>query len=190
MPLKRRRPLRRKNKLVKIGGRTRRIPTMEELLDDLCRALVFLRDGYTCRRCRLPRRDIQWHHIVTRRKKAMRWDPRNTLCLCSGCHVWWHENSTAQEQLDFLHKTLGEPATALLMLRKRMYAPPPDLALTKLWLDQAMDAMLLKQALAPFPGDPTTGGRDEVSGAVVLDDDAPADDAGGVSDPDVHPPDV
>lgn len=148
--------MRRKAPLVRVEGRTRRTYPLDLQLDDLCRAIVFLRDGRVCRRCHLPRVDIQCHHIVTRGKRSMRWDPRNCLTLCFTCHIlWWHQNATAQEQLDFLHQTIGEQATALLFLRKRLRAGPVDMQLVKAWLNKAMNDMLLRLPAAPFPGDPT-----------------------------------
>ena len=80
-------------------------------LNDLCRELVFRRDGYTCARCGKtqtlsePKRSItvgklsytiyryaglQWAHIYSRSRKSMQWIPENSICLCAGCHLSWH----------------------------------------------------------------------------------------------------
>lgn len=46
------------------------------------------------------------HHIEGRRNLAMRWDPRNGVCLCSGCHTF-RTNSAHQSPLWF-HTWLEE----------------------------------------------------------------------------------
>lgn len=131
--------------LVTVEGVTRRMRTPEERLDDLCRTLVFERDDYTCRRCRLPRHDLHPHHIVTRGKRSMRWDPGNILTLCSGCHLWWHRNSTEQERIEFLHRAIGRARADALFLRKRLRGARVDMEATRLWLEHELNER------SPFP---------------------------------------
>ena len=33
---------------------------------------------------------LEWHHVVTRRVRALRWRLENALALCPDCHRWWH----------------------------------------------------------------------------------------------------
>ena len=154
MPLRRRKALSRKRAMVKVGGRDQVLPTLEEQCDELCRALVFLRDGRICRRCRLPKHVIHWHHIVGRQKKAMKHDPANCLTLCAGCHLWWHTWATAQDHLDLLHRVLGLTETERLFLRKRFTTRAPDLRATMIWLKQALDNVMVRATMERFPGDP------------------------------------
>lgn len=58
-------------------------------LDVLCRAAVFDRDGYKCLHCG-KRAHLQWCHVYSRRYRSLRWDLRNCMTLCAGCHLWWH----------------------------------------------------------------------------------------------------
>lgn len=76
-------------------------------LDDLCREVVFARDRYTCQKCgwactvvtysptgKVQAGKLQWCHIFSRQYHSVRWDPDNSLALCSGCHMWQHHNPT------------------------------------------------------------------------------------------------
>jgi hypothetical protein len=47
-----------------------------------------------CERCGRKANEVQLQcaHIYSRSYKHLRWDPENLLCLCSGCHFWWHLN--------------------------------------------------------------------------------------------------
>jgi hypothetical protein len=44
-----------------------------------------------CERCGKTT-TLQAAHIYSRTYKHLRWDPENLICLCSGCHFWWHLN--------------------------------------------------------------------------------------------------
>ena len=35
---------------------------------------------------------LETSHIFSRKNLAIRWDLRNTLCSCDGCHFWSHAN--------------------------------------------------------------------------------------------------
>lgn len=47
-----------------------------------------------CERCGRGKNEVQLQtaHIYSRRYKHLRWELENLLCLCSGCHFWWHQN--------------------------------------------------------------------------------------------------
>lgn len=88
--MKRGGPLRRGSKI-----RPRRLVGRGEVtdrqLDDACRAVVFARDGYRCTICGTDK-NLQWSHLRSRRYKATRWNPQNSMTHCSGCHKFkWHE---------------------------------------------------------------------------------------------------
>lgn len=63
---------------------------MVKALDVLCRAVVMLRDDHKCQKCGSTR-NIQWSHVYTRNIRSLRWEMDNSLALCSGCHLWWHD---------------------------------------------------------------------------------------------------
>jgi hypothetical protein len=44
-----------------------------------------------CERCGKTS-TLQTAHIYSRNYKHLRWEPENLICLCSGCHFWWHLN--------------------------------------------------------------------------------------------------
>jgi len=44
-----------------------------------------------CERCGKTS-TLQAAHIYSRNYKHLRWEPENLICLCSGCHFWWHLN--------------------------------------------------------------------------------------------------
>lgn len=70
--------------------RTRKDP-MVKLLDSLCRQVVFARDGNACVMTG-ETQNLQWCHVRSRRYQSTRWDPRNSLCLTAGRHLWAHHN--------------------------------------------------------------------------------------------------
>jgi hypothetical protein len=64
-------------------------------LDDLCRQYVFMRDRFLCVKClHLTKRRngdrLQWAHIYSRGVHSLRWEPDNSVVLCSGCHLHGH----------------------------------------------------------------------------------------------------
>lgn len=126
-PLRSRSILRRNARLVRHsvlrpGGRLRVVSLTRSdprrgpsviTVDNWCRELVFARDGYGCIRCHklcteaFPRESqpgtfhypgFQWAHVLSARSHAVRWIPENSMCLCDGCHLWWHELLTDATQ--------------------------------------------------------------------------------------------
>lgn len=85
--------------------------TLTRKLDDLAREICKKQNevsppdldspgAYRCQKCGYvgPWGSIQWAHIERRGKKALRWDSRNSLALCSGpgtnsCHYWFDNNT-------------------------------------------------------------------------------------------------
>jgi predicted restriction endonuclease len=89
---------------LRIAGRARRIPKAAAgfankgerkrllvLLDKTARECVLNRAGHRCEKCGKGER-LQWHHVYTRAILSLRWDMDNLVCLCAGCHLWWHHN--------------------------------------------------------------------------------------------------
>ncbi len=54
--------------------------------DKLCGAIVRARGK--CERCG-SREVLQWAHIFSRKYLSVRWDTRNAMCLCRGCHFYF-----------------------------------------------------------------------------------------------------
>jgi 5-methylcytosine-specific restriction endonuclease McrA len=62
-------------------------------LDELCREVIFLRDGNKCRKCGKEATD--WCHVHTRGVHSLRWDLDNSFAGCRGCHMnFWHKQPT------------------------------------------------------------------------------------------------
>jgi hypothetical protein len=90
---------RKKNHSIRNKRRTKRGMVID--LDRVARQeIVIERDHDVCQRCGAEngRWDhgygldytavIQWAHIHTREYYCTRWEPDNSLALCSRCHVW------------------------------------------------------------------------------------------------------
>jgi len=73
-------------------------------LDALCREIVWMRDG-KCRRPNCMRGQLQWAHVYSRRYKWLRWDLDNSMILCAGHHLEWHERPL--EAAEWWEKELG-----------------------------------------------------------------------------------
>ncbi len=84
---------RKKNHSIRNKRRTKRGMVID--LDRIARAeIVHDRDADICQRC--ERWDgypdwavIQWAHVQSREYYVTRWEPDNSLALCSRCHVWF-----------------------------------------------------------------------------------------------------
>lgn len=86
--------------MIKSNKKTRARKRMIKALDEACRwDVVMNRDGDTCQRCGMRTGDydksrnmrvlIQWAHVHTREYYVTRWEPDNSLALCSADHVWF-----------------------------------------------------------------------------------------------------
>lgn len=94
-----------------------------EQLEDVCRRLVFWRDGGICveqemdgRRCYGP---IQWGHFIPRKQsKFLKYDLGNTFCQCAG-HNNLHDKG-AQTMGVWYAQTLGEQAHSAIEAAARL----------------------------------------------------------------------
>jgi hypothetical protein len=86
-------------------------------LDKACRAeVVEGRDQNRCQRCTRLQGDwdpeidapvrIQWAHVHTREYYVTRWEPDNSLALCSRCHVWFDNHKVLS--YEWFRKHWGE----------------------------------------------------------------------------------
>jgi len=88
-------------------------PTKKSLthkLDRECSRII--RSQGSCLRCGNTTYSLlQCCHIFSRANRAVRWDLKNLLCLCAGCHFWAHQNPTLFG--DFVKEWLGADYTPL-----------------------------------------------------------------------------
>ena len=71
--------------------------TLKRKADKLFSELILLKGK--CERCGI-RRTLQVHHIIGRRNLNLRFDPKNAVCICSGCHTL-RRDSAHQDPLGF-----------------------------------------------------------------------------------------
>lgn len=83
------------------------IKTLRNKADRLWSEAVRARDGF-CQRCgrQPPEIVLQAAHVLSRRYKAIRWDLRNGLALCLGCHHFAHKQPVEWDW--FVRDRLGE----------------------------------------------------------------------------------
>ncbi len=82
-------------------------------LDGLARKVTLLRAGNRCEKCGKGER-LQCHHVYSRSLLMLRHDVENLLCLCSGCHLWWHHNPL--ESAAWFEARFGAERRARLLL--------------------------------------------------------------------------
>jgi 5-methylcytosine-specific restriction endonuclease McrA len=103
-------------------------------LDAACRAVVFQRDRSKCVKCS-GTSHLQWAHVMSRRYKALRWNPKNSMCLCAGCHLAWHHKPVESA----LWWVSWAGADTEKFLRATLKAPGKvDRKLTLLWLQSEL----------------------------------------------------
>ena len=73
-----------------------------------------------CARCSkgAEEKTMQCAHIFHRRHFSVRWDLKNCLCLCGGCHIFWAHLEPILFT-EFVKKYLGSYEYAQLKLRAR-----------------------------------------------------------------------
>lgn len=81
-------------------------------MDRHARIACLVAAGGRCEKCGDSSLRLEWHHVITRRVRALRWDPKNAVCLCPTCHRWWHANPAAA--LEWFVLTFGELRLSML----------------------------------------------------------------------------
>jgi len=105
----------RRNHSIRNKRRTKRGMVLD--LDKVARReIVELRDANVCQRCmcgwgmRVINGNgpcvLQWAHVHTREYYITRWEPDNSLALCSACHVWFDNHKVLS--LDWFAKKFPE----------------------------------------------------------------------------------
>lgn len=74
-----------------------------------------------CQRCGKAPPDVVLHcaHVYSRTYTAIRWDERNALCLCAGCHLWGHRRPV--EWTLFIEDVLGAEVVRSLLEEAQSY---------------------------------------------------------------------
>lgn len=109
-PRDQKQPRKRRNHSVRNKRRTKRGMVLD--LDKVARAEIVLeRDENICQRCGVTEMlygavVIQWAHVHTREYYITRWEPDNSLALCSRCHVWFDNHKVLS--LDWFAKKYPE----------------------------------------------------------------------------------
>jgi hypothetical protein len=103
-------PLKRTSFKRKVKAKKKRksktpLKKQEELLDDLWRTVIRLRDNgidqYTLKAKGIVKQGIDAHHIITRSRKSTRWDLDNGILL-SAAHQWTMAHKEPNEFKRFL----------------------------------------------------------------------------------------
>jgi len=135
--LKQRKPLQRPEFILTRTRLTARRTLIAEI-DALARRATFERAKRGCERCGTRDR-LQWHHVFSRAIVSLRWDLDNLLCLCSGCHLWWHHNPL--EAAAWFTKYAGADRCKRLHLARHTIRKTDLLAL-RLMLERQVEAGL------------------------------------------------
>jgi len=92
---------------------------LTQTCDDLM-SLIVRKTGY-CQKCGATGDWTQYHahHIVHRSKSLLlRWDRRNLLNLCKGCHFWIHNSAGVFAEMQLLERNLTPEDLAFLKENK------------------------------------------------------------------------
>jgi len=98
-------------------------------LDRLCREVVMRRDQGRCAWCGKTG-NLQWAHVHTRRIHSLRWRLENSMMLCAGHHLHWHQHP--MEAATWWSQTYPDRMKALTFMRSTKQKP--DLAAIRLYL--------------------------------------------------------
>jgi len=100
-------------------------------IDYLWGTIIVLKDRH-CQLCYRNAR-LEPHHFFTRKMHSnVRWDTRNGILLCHGCHQWKAQSHSEQIR-DILIKRIGEEEFEALKARAYMTVKP-DLRMWELQL--------------------------------------------------------
>lgn len=111
----------------------------ERQLDLKAKRLVVALEGRACRRC--GGQGAEAHHLVSRRRKTLRWDADNIVVLCLECHDWWHDVASKQERWEWATSAL--PADRIARLERKAAAKGiqvSDLSMIEADLDRRLSA--------------------------------------------------
>lgn len=107
---------------MKRTGLKRKLPKDYEL-DSLYGKVIKLLVGGKCELCGVKptnSKSYHIHHYITRTVRRLRWDPRNTICVCAQCHADLEKDPKLNTEV--FTKRLG--SEGLDELRRQIYTAP------------------------------------------------------------------
>jgi len=118
--------------------RQRQAKHLDDLFSKYIRRRAMQRAG-GCERCgtaKLSYKELQAAHFHSRRKHTTRWDERNAVGLCGGCHT--HLDSHIDAKREFARKLLGDEEYERLYVLAEMTTKqsPIDYTLIEIYLKQ------------------------------------------------------
>ena len=94
--------------------------------------------NYTCERCEKFYENgigLQVSHFYGRAKESVRFDERNTDCLCAGCHQYFTANPN--DYVEWKRKRMGERAFKILTIDAHTTGKRDDKKIL-IWLKEVM----------------------------------------------------
>ena len=106
-------------------------------LDSAFSNYIRTRDNWQCQRCfthyASPTSALHCSHFWGRARKSTRFDSKNCIALCHGCHSFFTANPELHRQ--FYLKRIGQKEYDALMIRANTPGKP-DYQLLKIWLSR------------------------------------------------------
>ena len=120
--------------------RQKQIKRLDTLFSEYIRKRAMKRVG-GCERCLTPKKtykELQTAHFHSRRKYTVRWDERNAVGLCGGCHMYLDSHIDAKQE--FARKLLGEEYEKLYILAEMTTKQSAiDYSLLEIYLKQLLE---------------------------------------------------
>jgi len=123
--------------------RQRAIKKLDTLFSEYIRKRAWKRCG-SCERAKYIRdhapvirwQDLDCAHLHSRRKYSTRWDERNAIGLCSGCH--FYIDSNGEDKNNLFKDIIGERDFELLKITAEMISKnsPADFKLLEIYFKQ------------------------------------------------------
>lgn len=135
----RRTPLRVRTALARRGRIVYRPDALDAEIDRLCGNLVKRLADYRCERCgtSYPWRQgehgsvvcdgLEWCHVITRRRRHVRWEPDNTFAACQSCHDYL--DGHPKEKTAFAIARIGQARYDELRAQSRQVGPIDHVAI-------------------------------------------------------------
>jgi len=97
-----------------------------------------------CERCHAKKgsyKDLQTAHFHSRSKYTLRWDERNAVGMCGGCHMYL--DSHPEDKIEFERQILGDDYDKLYVLAHMTTKQSPiDYILVEIYLKQLLEQLI------------------------------------------------